>query len=317
MYYTITHLTSFSYSAPISESMMHVRKQPRNDTYQTCLRFQMIVSPRARVTGYRDYLGNTVHHFDVPGRHSRLAITAEALVQMLPPPELPTHLPDSTWDELGALASNAEMWDWLAPSRFAYPSALLQSFAEELQLTRRTDPLTLLHEINGAFKERFTYKPKSTRVDSPIDDALEHRRGVCQDYAHIMIALVRQLGIPCRYVSGYLFHRRGDADQSAQDATHAWIEAFLPGLGWVGFDPTNRTLARERHIRVAVGRDYDDVPPTRGVYKGSTTSTLHVAVRVAPSDEPVPEHELVPAEVWTTENEVALTSEAQQQQQQQ
>ena len=126
-----------------------------------------------------------------------------------------------------------------------------------------------------------------TRVDSPIDVALENRQGVCQDYTHIMIAMVRALGIPCRYVSGYLFHRAQSLDRSAADASHAWPEAYLPELGWVGFDPTNDVLVGGRHIRVAVGRDYADVPPTRGVFRGDAETDLSVAVQVSLSEAPV------------------------------
>ena len=134
--------------------------------------------------------------------------------------------------------------------------------------------------------------PKARGVDSPIDHALESRQGVCQDFAHIMIALTRRIGIPCRYVSGYLFHKAGDKTRSAEGATHAWVETLLPGLGWVGLDPTNNVLAGERHVRTSVGRDYADVPPTKGVFKGSADSQLLVAVHVAPSDAPPLEPEL-------------------------
>jgi transglutaminase-like putative cysteine protease len=123
-------------------------------------------------------------------------------------------------------------------------------------------------------------------VDSPIDDALKARRGVCQDFAHILIGLVRQLGVPCRYVSGYLFHQDGgNVLRSADGATHAWVEAHLPEVGWVGFDPTNNLVAGDHHIRVAIGRDYADVPPTRGVFKGESAmrSELSVAVAVGPA----------------------------------
>ena len=129
--------------------------------------------------------------------------------------------------------------------------------------------------------EHFDYKPKSTKVDSPIDLALGTKAGVCQDFAHIMIALVRsKLRIPCRYVSGYLFHGESDMDRSINSATHAWVEALLPQLGWVGFDPTNWLVAGDRHIRTAIGRDYADVPPTHGIFRGRAASELTVAVRV-------------------------------------
>ncbi len=144
-------------------------------------------------------------------------------------------------------------------------------------------PLTVLRDLNRAIYQTFEYVPQSTRVDSPIDEALRLRKGVCQDYAHIMITLVRHLRIPCRYVSGYLFQQHRNLERSPSDAMHAWVEAYLPNLGWVGFDPTNDTLADERHVRVAVGRDYADVPPTHGVFRGNAGSELSVIVRLAPS----------------------------------
>lgn len=115
-----------------------------------------------------------------------------------------------------------------------------------------------------------------------------NRAGVCQDFAHIFIAIARRLRIPCRHVSGYLFHRRADHDRSAPDSSHAWVEAYLPELGWIGFDPTNNLVAGERHITVALGRDYADVPPTRGVFKGNAASELRVGVQVTPAKQAPP-----------------------------
>ena len=127
--------------------------------------------------------------------------------------------------------------------------------------------------------------PNSTKVDSPIEEALRTRQGVCQDFAHIMIALVRRQHIPCRYVSGYMFHRdEEEKDRSLEGASHAWVEALVAGLGWVAFDPTNNLVGGDRHIRVAIGRDYADVPPTRGVYKGEAQSDLSVVVIVSPAN---------------------------------
>ncbi len=123
---------------------------------------------------------------------------------------------------------------------------------------------------------------------SPIDEALRLRAGVCQDFAHVMVALVGRLGIPCRCVSGYLHHSGEDHDRSGDDASHAWVEAFLPELGWLGLDPTNARVAGDRYIRVAVGRDYADVPPTHGVFEGGAKSELSVAVRVKPGAVPAP-----------------------------
>jgi transglutaminase-like putative cysteine protease len=184
----------------------------------------------------------------------------------------------------------------LLPSHYACPTQLLEELACEIHLVRRATPLETLVELNQAVYKGFDYVPNSTRVDSSIDDALLSRAGVCQDFAHIMIALARQLRVPCRYVSGYLFHDAKTADRSPEGATHAWVEALVPPWGWVAFDPTNNLVASDRHIRVAVGRDYADVPPTRGVHRGEAASELSVAVYVSTVDKPLPE-ELAPATV--------------------
>jgi transglutaminase-like putative cysteine protease len=286
MYYSIRHVTKYRYSEHVSESVMEVHMQPRTEDSQRCLSFELRTTPKALITSYVDDLGNRLHYFDVPDRHTHLAMRAEALVEITIAPTLPEALDSHAWFELDAMTAADDYWDFLMPSHFACATDLLLDLARELRVERRVDPLTMLRELNTAIHDAFEYDPQSTEVDSPIDDALGSRRGVCQDFAHIMIALVRRLGIPCRYVSGYLFHRMEDHDRSAQDATHAWVEALLPDLGWIGFDPTNNLLARDRHIRVAKGRDYADVPPTHGLFKGTAKAELAVAVQVSRSDAP-------------------------------
>ena len=165
---------------------------------------------------------------------------------------------------------------------FAVQTDLLRAFAADHDIgrLRQRDPLTAVSELSKIIYESFAYETGVTEADSPIDDALRERRGVCQDFSHIMIALCRAWGIPARYVSGYLFTDRDSGDRSDPDATHAWVEVFLPSLRWVGFDPTNNVMAGERHVAAAVGRDYSDVPPSRGVYKGDAESQLAVGVSV-------------------------------------
>jgi transglutaminase-like putative cysteine protease len=300
---------------------MEVRIQPRSDGFQHCLDFRLSTSPKTQILSYRDALGNRVHNFDIPNRHSHLTITAEALVEVTTPPELPAALSSSAWEELDAMTVNDEYWDLLKPSHFARPSELLYDLMRELNVERRDDPLTVLRYLNGAIYDYFEYAKQNTNVDSPIDDALRIKRGVCQDFAHIMIAMARELKIPCRYVSGYLFHQPDDSDRSTDGATHAWVEAFLPELGWVGFDPTNNAVAAERHIRVAVGRDYADVPPTQGVFRGKSESKLSVSVQVLPAEVPSIGNEIFLESEWITipasDNEREEQSQWQQGQQQQ
>lgn len=298
MYYTIRHVTRFRYSAPISESIMEVRFQPRSEGSQFCLDFQLHTSPRAQILSYRGEFGNRVHHFDISNSHAHLTITAESLVDVNEPSATPVKLDPHSWDELDALTANDEYWDTLMPSHFAAPTNLLDDLSKELEVRRRDDPMTVLRDLNSALYSAFDYVPKATKVDSPIDEALRLRKGVCQDFAHIMITLVRSLGIPCRYVSGYLISEERGQERATSDAMHAWIEAFLPDLGWVGFDPTNDSLADERHVRVAVGRDYADVTPTRGIYRGKAESELSVTIHYAPSNVTFADE--LPAEsTWT------------------
>jgi len=292
MYYVVRHVTRFRYSAPITESVIEVRMQPRQEGMQQCLSFDLTTNPGARVMSRRDYLDNIVHHFSVPRSHSELTITAQTLVGVTAP-ALPEALNDAAWSEIDALVTQSDVAEMLIPSYFARPTALLNELAYDLRVSRRADPLSLLREISLGVHERFRYTPLSTKVDSPIDDALRLRQGVCQDYAHVMIALVRELGVPCRYVSGYLFRQSSDVESRAASATHAWVEALLPRLGWVGFDPTNNLVVGERHIRTAVGRDYADVPPTRGVFKGDARTELGVAVQVVLSDEALADDEML------------------------
>ncbi len=301
MNYFVRHLTKFSYKTEVSESIMETRMHPRSDQNQRCLTFQLSVTPRCRVFSYRDHHANHVHHFDIPGLHTQLVIVAESQVETQPQVELPESLPSASWEELDRQVAAGDFWEMLLPSEFATPTPALKELAGQLDLRRRDDPLSVLHALNNQLFEHFDYKPNSTKVDSPIDHALRSGAGVCQDFAHIMTTLLRdELRIPCRYVSGYLFHGGGAHDRSEAAATHAWVEAFLPELGWVGFDPTNCLVAGDRHLRTAIGRDYADVPPTHGIFRGRTKSELTVAVQVTQNEgPPVIDKELPVPEEWS------------------
>jgi transglutaminase-like putative cysteine protease len=265
---------------------METRMHPRTDQNQHCLSFSLSVSPRCRVFSYRDYLGIHVQHFDLPGEHNQLVIIAESVVELQAPLDVPWHLSQDAWQALDALIEEGDYSEMLLPAAFAVPSPPLVALAEKLGAARRDDPLQVAQELNQGLYEYFEYVPRAKRVDSPIDEAIVNRRGVGQDFAHTMIALLRHARIPARYVSGYLSCSREDHDRSTPDATHAWVEALIPYFGWVGFDPTNNLVAHHRHIRTAVGRDYADVPPTHGIFRGQTASDLYVAVQVESGKQP-------------------------------
>ena len=320
MFYAIRHFTRYRYSRSVWQSMMEVRMHPRSEGNQRCFVFQLSVNPRARIFGYTDSYGNLVHHFDLPSRHSHLTIISDALVNIEAQPSIPEVMDFQAWQELEELIEKKDYWDMLMPSYFARSSPELEHLAEEIGANERKkrSPLEFLRDISSGVHRSFSYVKKSTAVNSPIEDALRSRQGVCQDFAHIMIALVRNARIPCRYVSGYFYHSTENAHPVADGATHAWVEALLPGLGWVGFDPTINRLASEQHIRTATGRDYADVPPTMGVMKGKADTQLQVRVRVTPSQAVLPpDEEFAADEEWSQfldETQESQLVEAQQQQ---
>jgi transglutaminase-like putative cysteine protease len=263
---------------------MELWMQPQKSATQRLLSFELELEPNAQLFSYPDSFGNAVYHFDVPQPHDRLEIVARSAVETQAPQPLPEALDRGEWDRLRSDFIQGECFDFLRPHGYACHTALLDKFIAEKGIgdLRQLDPLSAAHRLNQLIYSAFDYQPGVTEADSPIDLALEQGRGVCQDFAHIMIAICRGWGLPARYVSGYLFTDRGreSHDRSDPDATHAWVDVFLPSLRWVGFDPTNNIMASERHVSVAVGRDYGDVPPARGVFKGETESQLAVGVSV-------------------------------------
>ena len=207
-----------------------------------------------------------------------LEVTTHCTVETAPAAALPASLGDDAWEALRSWGQSLTYWDFMHASAVARPSAALTAFMERLAIAPAGDPLVSLLRLSDTLYDRFEYVPGITSAVSPIEHILETGRGVCQDYAHVMIAIVRSWGVPARYVSGYMYV----TDQAPETATHAWVECRLPDLGWVGFDPTNRRLADARYVRIAVGRDYQDVAPTRGVLLGGGESELEVDVRMQP-----------------------------------
>jgi transglutaminase-like putative cysteine protease len=279
----IRHVTQYHYAETVRESVMELWMQPQKSATQRLLSFELELEPPSQLFSYADSFGNAVYHFDVPQPHSRLEIVARSAVETQAPAELPEALDQGEWDRLRSDFIQGECFDFLRPHGYAQRTDALEKFIadKDIEALRRHDPLTAARQLMQTIYASFDYEPGVTEADSPIDLALSQGRGVCQDFAHIMIAICRGWGLPARYVSGYLFTNRAEGhERSDPDASHAWAEVFLPSLRWVGFDPTNDMLACERHISVAVGRDYADVPPSRGVFKGEAESQLAVGVSV-------------------------------------
>ncbi|WP_309643120.1 transglutaminase family protein [Phenylobacterium sp.] len=291
----VRHVTQYHYAEPVRESVMEVWMQPQKGARQRLVSFELDLDPAAQLFSYADPFGNAVYHFDVPQPHDRLNIVARSAVETQAPAALPEALDMGEWDRLRSDFVRGENFDFLRHHGFAVETPALKAFVAERKIDdlKILDPLRAVRELSKIIYESFDYEAGVTHADSPIDLALEARRGVCQDFTHIMLANCRAWGIPARYVSGYLFTDRKAGDRSDPDATHAWVEVFLPSTRWIGLDPTNNVIAGERHIAAALGRDYDDVPPSRGVYKGEAESQLAVGVSVRRARAAITEPEFI------------------------
>jgi len=266
--FEIVHTTRFEYSAPISETVMELRLKPPDGQGQRCLDFKLEVSPRVELRRFQDGYGNLAHYFNLLRDHERLRVTSHSLVE--------TGAGDGKGPGRGGglvedfLRFRSPVLDVPAVRRLARPFSLTD-LESGPAVEAALDALTV------AISRDFTYDPAVTTVYSAVDEVLRLRAGVCQDFAHLFLAAARALGVPARYVSGYIYVP-GEGGVTV-GASHAWAEAWIPGRGWLGYDATHPIRASENHVRVAVGRDYRDAAPTRGVYVGAASGTMQVNVR--------------------------------------
>lgn len=296
---SIRYLTRYEYTADVVDNLNALRVRPASNSRQRVDEFSVRLTPEARLHQHSDYFGTDVVEFEISRPHQQLTIDVRARVNTKDPPPPAS----SSWDALldqGYLDAGGEFLLQTADSLQGERHPVM---AELLDATRAApDPLAALILMSELIPSRFEYRPGATYVDSPVADLLEGGAGVCQDFVHLGLAIVREHGIAARYVSGYLFTAKRDGDHDAgsvgdQDGesvevdTHAWIEALLPDSGepvWVGIDPTNRGLTGERHVKIGHGRHYPDVPPIKGVYRGAAESTLKAHVTMTRIDRPDP-----------------------------
>jgi transglutaminase-like putative cysteine protease len=287
----LRHTTEFHYDGPVSESYNEVRLRPIQDERQSCISFRLITTPTSRVTAHRDGLSNWVHQFSILPEHRWLKVETESVVLTHEaPPAKPCQTTLAAFD-LDREEISEEYFDFVAPSGYV---PHLQGLGEIKRTAEEVSTGTVVGFVNAAsnlIHQGFRYVKGATHVHSSIEDPLALRAGVCQDFAHLLLGVVRMRGVPARYVSGYLVPGRtalpGERHEQEEviggQATHAWAEVYLPASGWMAFDPTLGGPVGLRHVRVAYGRDYGDVAPVRGVYKGHAGQRLSVDVRVRPA----------------------------------
>ena len=283
----VTHTTELTYAEPIRQSVMELRVCPAQLADQVRLGFDLAIGPAAQVHSYFDWLDNPVHAFAVDGWHDRLRIAATSVVQTdrrPEPPETLLGLP-GRWP-LGGEAVDADyaMYDFLGLDGPIGDSPALRALAAEVKAQDGEFQGAVVLRALELMKGRFAYVPGVTASDTPVAEFLELRQGVCQDFTHAFIGVLRCLGIPARYVSGLVHDDRtgGQPDYLGASQTHAWAEAYFPELdggSWVGLDPTNAVRVGPAFVKVAVGRHYGDVPPNRGVYLGGSGESIEVEVK--------------------------------------
>ena len=275
MKWNIRHRTRYSYATSVKNSFNEVRLQPLSNTEQSLETFLLKVLPSTRLGHYRDFYLNVVHHFEIIEPHTALLIESELRVDSHPPPPRPET--DAPWplERIGEALREPRCQEFLGDSRFVDLAPETWRLAVEAaygQTDTWQAALAIMRFVHG----HLAYLSNSTNVHTHIRDVLRDRRGVCQDFAHVMVGLCRTLKIPALYVSGYLA-------TEAASATHAWTEVYIPGLGWRGLDPTHNRQTDAHYVKIAVGRDYADVPPVTGTYRGTTERKLEVEVKIEPA----------------------------------
>lgn len=279
----LTHRTTYHYRYPAQDSHNEVRLMPLNDSSQRCIDFRVRTNPEVNVYTYEEP-GGTVHHFGIRSPHRDLDILAEGTVEtLLANPFEGLDLVSKDWDYYADPKTQALFTEFLVPSPYVSDHPVARAIGDEVRAGSDGTVAGFLIALNHAINERMDYDQDVTHVHSRLDEVVRLSAGVCQDFAHLMLACARSQGIPSRYVSGYLYVGQASGMRGDQ-ATHAWVECRLPDGRWLALDPTNNLLANDRYIRVHTGRDYSEVAPTRGIYVGSAAESLKVSVRVVQAE---------------------------------
>lgn len=289
MLYSATHVTRHFYESPVSQCLNEFHLTPRQLPNQRVLGSSIRVQPEpTRVLYRKDYFGNDVATAAVFQPHDVFVVEASSVVEVIG--QTSKTLPPLSWEEARDLVARPSDADCLQAFEFVFDSPLvsaseeLANFARPIFLQHRP-LLDALKELSQRIHSEFLYQPKSTSIAIPLIDVLRNRRGVCQDFAHVMIGTLRSLRLPARYVSGYL---RSRASYQGAEASHAWVSAFIPGSGWLDFDPTNDVMPSDGHATMAWGRDYADVTPVKGITLGGCGQTVQVEVSLEPIEPSSP-----------------------------
>ncbi|PJZ68238.1 cysteine protease [Leptospira perolatii] len=286
--YSVRHLTLYTYEKPVSHCLNVAHLCPDSNDFQNCTDLKILVEPKPKSAEFRrDYFGNMVYSFSVEESHKVLSVCATSKVTTTSDEK--SNFSDSpTTNEVIELLKNPssnehlEALDFVGDSPFVVRSSIYKEFIKQMLPMERPYFSSVLEYVQR-FKEKFKFKVGSTHIYTSLDEVLEKKEGVCQDFAHLTIAAFRSLGLPCRYVSGYIetYPPPGKPKLRGSDATHAWIGVYCPGIGWKDFDPTNGKALTEEYIFTSIGRDFSDVSPLKGILFGGGKHKLKVEVDVS------------------------------------
>lgn len=288
--YSIVHSTRYTHESSASAAWQALHLQPRNEAAQHCEVFELQVAPHPSDLASRfDYFGNKQHLFTLREPHKELAITSRSVVHRAAP-RLPPAGSTPALGEVHGLVGHAVAEDDFTLEQYLHASPLVPLLPEARALAGElgdgmgpdTPVMEWLETVGGRFNAAFTFDREATRISTPLAEVLAERRGVCQDFAHLLISCLRQIGLPSAYVSGYLLTHppSGQPRLIGADASHAWVSAYVPGSGWIDYDPTNACFVGDGHIVVARGRDFYDVSPVKGLFSGGGGQTLETGVTV-------------------------------------
>lgn len=318
--YRIKHITRYSYPAQVIDSANQVMLFPLDDALQEVTKHELLITHQPSVEVFTDYFGNKIGMFSIIRPHRELMIESviEIFTHEVPLPN-DTTAAQTQWDNLTIICEQFPYMDFMLLEKFETKeeiTTVVQSFMPDT-----TTPFAVAQQMSAFVYHNFEYRKGVTNVETQVDEIWKLKAGVCQDFAHILLVMLRIVGIPARYVSGYICP---DNDElRGAGATHAWVEAYIPFHGWLGFDPTNNCIASDRHARLAIGRSFTDCTPVKGTYKGSSEHTLEVSVVIENGSPRKEQDEITPVFTYqvhnpgipSTDNSYRKFMEIQQQQQ--
>jgi transglutaminase-like putative cysteine protease len=272
----IRHRTHYKYSGFVVDAASELKLYPLEDNFQKVVEQQISISQQSTVDVLKDYFGNTTGFFSLISPHDELFIESWVAVEIMPTVFLPRSLNwNDVWKQIKSEKVQSEFHDYVNSEVVACGTDIQLSIRDLINYNQH--PLDTIQELSNYIYKNFTYTKGVTDSETSVDEIWKLKAGVCQDFAHLLLYMTRMIGIPSRYISGYICP--GTSEWRGEGATHAWAEVWLPDLGWLGLDPTNMCLAGERHVRLATGRNFSDCTPVKGTYKGARKHTLEVTVK--------------------------------------